>query len=311
MDNSRPAKILLVDDIKTNVNILKLLFKDDYDVSVAHDGESALDQVNLYLPDLILLDIEMPGIDGYEVCRRLKADPHTKKVMVVFITSKDGDENETKGLELGAIDYITKPFRLPIIKARVRNLIGMKKMQDTLENLSSIDGLTGIPNRRYFEQTLHQEWRRAIRSKAPLSLIMMDIDYFKKFNDHYGHPSGDECLKSVAKTMSGPPHRSSDFVARYGGEEFVAVLPDTEITGAFTVGERIRQNVRDLQIHHAQSPVDDYVTISAGISSMIPTNNHEPGILIERADKALYLAKKEGRNACRPLTTEEMPIYTK
>lgn len=315
-ENHRPAKILVVDDIKTNVSILKLLFKDDYDVRVAYDGKSALEQVapdqadqtdqpdQPDLPDLILLDIEMPGIDGYEVCRRLKADKHTQKIMVVFITSKDGEEDETKGLELGAIDYITKPFRLPIVKARVKNLIEMKKMQDTLENLSSVDGLTGIHNRRFFEQTLLHEWKRAIRAQAPLSLIMMDIDYFKKFNDHYGHPAGDECLKSVARTISGPPHRSSDFVARYGGEEFVAVLPDTEITGALTVGERIGQNVRALQIPHMQSPVDDYVTISAGIATMIPTNDQGPFILIEAADKALYRAKKEGRNACRTFPAE-------
>jgi len=306
MENPGRGKVLLVDDIKANVNILKANLKMDYDIEVAFDGRTALELALKSPPDLILLDVEMPDIDGYEVCRQLKADKNIEKVPVVFITSKNEEADETKGLSLGAIDYITKPFSIPIVKARVKNLMQMKKQQDILEKLSSIDGLTGIYNRRYFDQTFSYEWQRAIRAKTPLAIIMMDIDFFKMFNDHYGHASGDECLKSVAKTLSEPLNRPQDLVARYGGEEFIALLPDTEIAGALKIGESMRQNVCKLEIPHAQSFVSDYVTISVGLASMIPAKNHEPGFLLEGADKALYMAKKESRNICKTCSVEDM-----
>jgi len=306
MGNPERGKVLLVDDIKANVNILKLNLKKDYDISVAYDGESALEQVVKNPPDLILLDVQMPGIDGYEVCRRLKKDKDTEKIPIVFITTKNEEEDETKGLEIGAIDYITKPFSIPIVKARVKNLMQMKKQQDILERLSLIDGLTGIPNRRYFDQVFLQEWKRAIRAQAPLSVIMIDIDFFKKYNDQYGHPSGDECLKSVGKALSETLHRPQDLVARYGGEEFIALLPDTEIAGAFIIGETMRQNVENLQIPHAQSLAADYVTISAGIASVVPTNVSSSGLLIKDADRVLYKVKKDSRNTCKTFSAEDM-----
>jgi diguanylate cyclase (GGDEF)-like protein len=306
MENPKRGKLLLVDDIKSNVNILKLKLKKEYDIGVAYDGKSAIEQVFKDPPDLILLDVEMPGMDGYEVCRRLKAEKHTENIPIVFITSKTEEEDETKGLELGAIDYITKPFSIPIVKARVKNLMQMKMQQDILENLSLIDGLTGIPNRRYFDQAFQQEWRRAIRTQMPLSVIMMDIDFFKKYNDYYGHPSGDECLRSVARGISQALHRPQDVVARYGGEEFIALLPDTNIAGAFTIGENMRRNVENLEIPHAQSLSADYVTISAGIANIVPKNEYSPALLIEGADKALYKAKKDTRNTCKTCSAEEM-----
>jgi len=280
MKNHSQGKVLVVDDMITNIALLKKNLESDYDIFEAYDGESAIEQVAIDMPDLILLDVQMPGIDGYEVCRRLKADKATQNIPIVFITSKDEEADETKGLELGAIDYITKPFKLPIVKARVKNFLQMKKMQDTLENLSSIDGLTGIPNRRYFDQVLHQEWQRAIRAEKSVSVIMMDIDFFKKYNDHYGHPTGDECLKSVATALSEPLHRPQDIVARYGGEEFVAVLPDTGIAGAFSIGESMRQNVKNLHIPHEQSLAAEFVTISVGIANIVPTNDYVPGNFI-------------------------------
>jgi len=306
MENPGKGKVLLVDDIKANINILKVSLSKDYDISVAYDGESALKQVVKDPPDLILLDVQMPGISGYEVCRRLKEDKDTEKIPIVFVTSKTEEENETKGLELGAIDYITKPFSMPIVKARVKNLMQMKKQQDLLEMLSSVDGLTGIPNRRFFDQMLHKEWQRAIRAKTHLSIIMIDIDFFKKYNDHCGHVSGDECLKSVAKALSEALLRPQDFVARYGGEEFVTVLPDTHIAGALAIGEKMRMSVKGLGIPHSLSPVADVVTISAGIANILPTNGILPGILIEGADKALYKAKKESRDACKACSAEDL-----
>lgn len=299
---------MIVDDIIADVNILKHHLEKEYDITVAFDGESALEKVANGPPDLILLDIRMPGIDGYEVCRRLKADQNTERIPIVFITTRNEDEDEVRGFELGAIDYIAKPFSIPIIKARLKNVLQIKKMEKALENLSSVDGLTGIPNRRSFEQTLEKEWRRAIRAKTPLSVIIMDIDYFKKYNDHYGHPAGDQCLKYVAKVLSESLHRPQDFVSRYGGEEFVVLLPDTVMTGAFTVGDDMRQNVKNLKIPHAQSPVANYITISAGIANIVPTVDLDAGLLIAGADKALYKAKKESRNICRTCSIEDMLV---
>lgn len=310
MKNQRKGKLLLVDDIKANVNILKLNLKKDYDIDVAFDGESALEKVAKNPPDLILLDIQMPGIDGYEVCRRLKKNKNTEKIPIVFITSKNEEEDETKGLELGAIDYIIKPFSMPIVKARVKNLMQMKKQQDILENLSLIDGLTGIPNRRYFDHMLHHEWQRAIRVQTSLALIMIDIDFFKKYNDYYGHVSGDECLKSVAQTLTSSINRSMDFIARYGGEEFAAILPDTSIEGAFNIGESMRQKVRDLRITHKLSLTADCITISLGVANIIPKNDIDPRVLIEGADKALFEAKKHSRNICNVCSAEEMMNLT-
>ncbi len=300
------GRLLLVDDIKANVKILQLNLKKDYDIDVAFDGESALEQVAKNPPDLILLDIQMPGIDGYEVCRRLKHDDNTKKIPIVFITSRNEEEDETKGLELGAIDYIIKPFSMPIVKARVKNLMQMKKQQDILENLSSMDGLTGIPNRRYFDLTLHYEWQRAMRTETPLALIMIDIDFFKKYNDFYGHVSGDECLQSVSQALVSSINRSMDFIARYGGEEFAAILPDTSIQGALMIGEAMRQNVKKLRIAHKQSLTADCITISLGIANIIPQKENGQRVLIEGADKALFEAKKDSRDVCRIFSAEDM-----
>ncbi|RJP86607.1 MAG: diguanylate cyclase [Desulfobacteraceae bacterium] len=306
MKNQGRGKLLLVDDIKANVNILQLNLKTDYHIDVAFDGESALEQVAKNPPDLILLDIQMPGIDGYEVCRRLKNNKNTEKIPIVFITSKNEEEDETKGLELGAIDYIIKPFSMPIVKARVKNLMQMKKQQDILENLSLIDGLTGIPNRRYFDLMLHHEWQRAMRTETALALIMIDIDFFKTYNDYYGHVSGDECLKSVAQALTASINRSMDFIARYGGEEFAVILPGTSIEGALTLGENMRQNVMNLGIAHKQSLAADFITISLGVANIIPKKEYGQRLLIEGADKALYEAKRNSRNICRRCSTEDM-----
>ena len=175
-----------------------------------------------------------------------------------------------------------------------------------LEQLANVDGLTQISNRRYFDQILYHEWKRAIRSKTPLSVVLIDIDFFKKYNDHYGHPAGDECLKSVAKALSKSVRRPQDLVARYGGEEFIALLPDTDIAGAKIIGESMRVSVKNLQIPHEQSLVSEYVTISVGIANISPKNELEPGLLVEGADKALYEAKKASRDTCKTCQVEEM-----
>ncbi len=290
-------KILIVDDVSTNIKILGQAMRQEYDISIGINGQKALEiAVSEHPPDLILLDIMMPGMDGYKVCRRLKNDPKTRDIPVIFITTKDEIEDETKGLGLGAVDYIVKPFRLPIVLARVRTHLILKRKTDLLESLVSIDGLTEIPNRRRFDEMLDHEWRRTMRVAAPLSMIMMDIDFFKNFNDNYGHAVGDECLRKVAHTLEYSIKRASDFVARYGGEEFAAILPETTIEAALTIAERIRSNVENLAIPHAFSHVSEHVTLSLGAATLIPTGAMAPNNLIEAADKALYKAKEAGRN---------------
>ncbi len=290
-------KILIVDDVSTNIKILGQAMRQEYDISIGINGQKALEiAVSEHPPDLILLDIMMPGMDGYEVCQRLKNDPKTRDIPVIFITTKDEIEDETKGLGLGAVDYIVKPFRLPIVLARVRTHLILKRKTDLLESLVSIDGLTEIPNRRRFDEMLDHEWRRTMRVAAPLSMIMMDIDFFKNFNDNYGHAVGDECLRKVAHTLEYSIKRASDFVARYGGEEFAAILPETTIEAALTIAERIRSNVENLAIPHAFSHVSEHVTLSLGAATLIPTGAMAPNNLIEAADKALYKAKEAGRN---------------
>lgn len=225
-----------------------------------------------------------------------------------------GDDRQSFKLAKDDLDKIQRyvnQIAITINNARLfEELNEAKKIAEVankeLEKLANLDGLTQIANRRYFDQILYHEWRRAIRSGTPLSVILMDIDFFKKYNDHYGHPAGDECLKSVAKTLSKSVRRPQDLIARYGGEEFIALLPDTDIAGALKIGESMRQNVKNLQIPHEQSLASGYVTISVGIANIIPTNEYRPGLLIDWADKALYKVKKESRDACKTCGIEEM-----
>ena len=295
MAEPRP-KILVVDDIPSNVHVLSRILKDDYDIYFATDGMKALDLVQARLPDLVLLDIMMPGMDGYEVCRRIKTDPTTRDIPVIFISAKSEVEDETYGLEVGAIDFITKPISPPIVKARVRNHLLLKRQADLLRALSFIDGLTGIANRRRFDEVLLREWRRCARSHLPLSLIMLDVDHFKAYNDHYGHQAGDECLRSVATLLDEQMKRPGDLVARYGGEEFICLLPETDVDGATSVAERLREAVVGQQLPHALSPVGGHVTISLGVASAMPLGEAPPDGLTQLADRLLYEAKRAGRN---------------
>jgi diguanylate cyclase (GGDEF)-like protein len=290
------CKVLLVDDIKANINILMKTLKGEYDIDYMTDGESALKYVESSPPDLILLDILMPGMDGYEVSKRLSDSERTKNIPIIFITSKNGEEDESKGLELGAVDYIAKPFSRAIVRARVKNHLILKKQRDFLENLSNLDGLTGIPNRRSFDQAFDNEWRRTARSHTPISLIMMDIDFFKKYNDTYGHVAGDDCLKQVAQALASSIKRPQDFIARYGGEEFVALLPETDSAGALAVANIIQDNIGSLDIQHSSSTVNGRITISQGAATIIPTLGITSSLVLEAADKALYKAKEKGRN---------------
>ena len=297
MDSDRSRQsVLIVDDAPINLKVLEKMLTPDYEVLQASGGEEALDIACREEPDLILLDIMMPGMDGYSVCRRLKEIPNTRNIPVIFITARAQPDDEVKGLELGAIDYITKPFRPSIVKARVKTQIDLKRKVDRLERMVSLDGLTGIPNRRRFDQIMELEWRRGMRTHTPLSVIMMDIDFFKQFNDYYGHAVGDECLRIVAKAICGELKRPGDFTARYGGEEFVALLSNTNLHGAIHLAEAIRTRIGTLDVHCPRSSFCVKVTLSLGVACAVPNLDLTPDELIAAADAMLYTAKKEGRN---------------
>lgn len=299
INNDFKQSILIVDDIPTNIKVLGESLKSNYQVRIATNGFKAVEiAMSKNPPDLILLDIMMPGMSGYQVCEKLKGTKQTQNIPIIFITAMDDEKDETKGLELGAVDYITKPFSLPIVKARVNTHLELKRKRDMLENLSTVDALTEIPNRRRFDEYYNAEWKRSVRDSSQLSVIMIDIDFFKLYNDNYGHSEGDTCLKQVARCLSEMLHRPADLLARYGGEEFICILPTTDISGAIKIAEEMRKKVESLKLPHEHSLVNKFITISIGVSSVLPVETMESQLLVRDADKYLYLAKEQGRNRC-------------
>jgi diguanylate cyclase (GGDEF)-like protein len=293
---TRPL-VLAIDDIAANLDVLVAhLGGESLQLMVALSGEDGLTLAREHLPDLILLDIMMPGMDGYEVCRQLKANTATRDIPVIFVSAMDDDINMETGLNLGAIDYISKPFSLPVLKARLRNHLALKQKNDELAKQAFSDELTGLVNRRHFNTLFHQEWHRGRRNKSPLSLIMIDVDHFKNFNDHYGHPQGDRCLQSVATVLRNGLRQPIDVAARFGGEEFMVLLPDTAADGALEVAERLRTQLLALEIPHCRSATHHCVTISLGVFTCIPHPQFDEQVLLQAVDQQLYKAKQQGRN---------------
>jgi len=296
--DKRPC-LLVVDDQPINIQALYRIFAPDHRVLMATDGVKALALCRTDPPDLLLLDVVMPGMDGHEVCMRLQADEATRNIPVIFVTSHTDAQEETRGLELGAVDFIAKPVNPAVVRARVRTHLTLKAQSDLLRRMVFLDGLTGVANRRCFDERLGTEWRRATRAGLPLSLLMVDVDHFKRFNDRYGHQAGDECLRQVAQAIQGGLLRPGDLAARYGGEEFACILPATDFDGALALGVGIEQRVRGLEIGHADSDVAGAVTISIGVATRLPGPEGEPEGLLALADAQLYRAKHGGRGrAC-------------
>ena len=288
--------LLIVDDEKQNRALLTELLQEEYRIILAKDGRQALDRAREHNPDLILLDVLMPEMDGYTVIRELKNDDKTRNIPVIFITALDSAGDEERGLELGAVDYISKPFTPAIVRVRIRNHLQSVHQRRLLEQMAMLDSLTGIPNRRRFNEVLEQEWRRCMRDSVPLSLIVVDVDHFKAFNDCYGHTAGDEVLRRIASTLQTSVRRPGDFVARYGGEEFVMLLPGIDSEGARLLAEHTRADIEAEHIPHAVSDAAPWITISLGGATRIPQEKGDIAELFCLADTWLYEAKHGGRN---------------
>jgi diguanylate cyclase (GGDEF)-like protein len=299
--NPRP-QLLIVDDQPLNIRLFHEIFHADHEVFFATSGEDALEFCRNKVPDLILLDVIMPGLNGYEVCRRLKQDERTREIPVIFVTAQSDATEEEDGLAAGAVDFIAKSASANVMRARVGTLLTLKRQSDLLRQMARVDALTGLANRRHFDETLNSEWRRCTRSGTPLSLMLIDLDHFKLFNDHYGHQAGDSCLQQVAACLKAGFARSHDLVARYGGEEFVCVMPETSLEGAEAKAQGLEKAVRALRIPHDKSPVaGGIVTISLGVAVAMPNVGEECATLILCADRSLYMAKDAGRGQVRTL----------
>jgi diguanylate cyclase (GGDEF)-like protein len=296
MEFKKPT-ILVVDDMTTTLLLLHDLLKDTYEVKIAKSGTKALEILESPNDiDLILLDIEMPDINGYDVCKRIKNNETIKNIPIIFITGRTSQEDEEYGLNLGAIDYITKPFNKAIVKLRIKNYLNLKIKNDMLEKLSMYDGLTNIRNRRFFDETFEKTFNEIKRDKKSLAVLMIDIDFFKPYNDNYGHGQGDETLRKVAKALEKTIKRASDFVARYGGEEFVILLKDINKDGVEAVANNLLNAVRELKITHEFSKIENYVTVSIGASFYNSSSDITKLELLLKADETLYNVKNSGRN---------------
>ncbi len=284
VDRDEQVEAYLLDALKT-----------DYQVNFELSGKGGLEFAHRYQPDLILLDAMMPDMDGFSVCTELRAHAETSAIPIIFVTARESPEDEARALEIGASDFMAKPVNLAVLCARVRTQLTLKRHCDMLRSLTLTDPLTGILNRRAFDQTIVKQWRRCGASQKPLSMILADLDHFKAFNDVYGHPAGDDCLRAVAKVFGQAAQRPQDLVARYGGEEFVILLPELDLPGAEIVAGRVILGLKALNMDHAASDTASRVTASLGVASIVPALQ-APEILLSTADTFLYRAKDRGRD---------------
>ncbi|MCG8685041.1 MAG: diguanylate cyclase [Desulfobacterales bacterium] len=318
--------VLIVDDRPENLLTLEqVLESPEMDVIRAESGHEALEKTLDYEFALILLDVQMPVMDGYETATLLRGNKRTKNIPIIFVTAANKEEAHVfRGYGSGAVDYLFKPLATDVLTSKVKIFLELHNQRQLLEEktkeldakvaeletlkqeleesneklrqLSSLDGLTDLPNRRFFDETLVREWQRGRRRKTPLTLIIADIDHFKAYNDAYGHVIGDDCLKKVAMGLNKSILRDVDTIARYGGEEFAAILPETDKEGGLLIANRMLENIEKLNITHEHAPTANHVTVSLGLSTIIPSENTNATQLIQSADRALYRAKASGRN---------------
>jgi diguanylate cyclase (GGDEF)-like protein len=291
----RPC-VLLVDDQPLHLQVLHQALVADCQTLAATGGAQALDVAREHRPDLILLDIEMPVMDGFSTLKALRADPVTRDIPVVFVTGHNDPDTEVEGLNSGGVDFVSKPVHPTVLRARVYNQLRLKFFADMWREWVFVDGLTGAFNRRYFDEHLLVAFDRARRGNTPLSVVMVDVDAFKAYNDHFGHQAGDDVLRHVVPALRSGLRRPGDVVTRYGGEEFACLLPDTDASAALHVGELLRAAVEQLHIPHVPGGPFDVVTISVGVATRAPSDWGTALTLVERADQALYQAKRQGRN---------------
>jgi diguanylate cyclase (GGDEF)-like protein len=304
-------KVLIVDDSPTIRAALRGLVEQmGHSVIDAEDGSKALVIYREDRPDLVLIDVVMPVMDGYDAAREMRQIRPDEWVPIIFLSSKEADQDLDRAIEAGGDDYLVKPVSFVVLNAKIRALQRIEstrvKLLETsrelaaanreLENLSRQDGLTGIANRRYFDSYLLTEMKRASRERQPLALILADVDYFKAYNDYYGHQAGDDCLRQVATALKSVGKRPADLAVRYGGEEFAIVLPGTSLEGGVDVAKSLARAIEAMSIAHVRSGVGDKLSLSQGIASLVPANDTKPESIIELADQALYQAKQQGRN---------------
>jgi len=289
--NLKPTRVLIVDDRPANVRALAEALGSDHEVLVAPSASRALELAPS--ADLVLLDIRMPDMDGLEVCRRLKAGEATRAIPVIFVTGLEQTEDETQGFEAGAVDYIVKPINPAIVRARVRTHLELKAARDLLERMATQDALTGIANRRRFDEAAGEEWRRSMRFSQVLTLAFADIDHFKAFNDRHGHGGGDACLRLVAEALQRLCRRPGELVARYGGEEFVFLLPDVDPESARRFVARVLAAVQSVEVEGLAGP--GALSVSVGAVTLIPSPLNSLEEAVRNADQGLYKAKQNGR----------------
>jgi diguanylate cyclase (GGDEF)-like protein len=292
----QPDAILIIDDDPGTIRMLSAIVQGEAETLFSTDGVAGLALARARRPLLILLDVEMAGMDGYEVCRRLKADPACAEIAVIFVTAHHSMDSEVRALEAGAVDFITKPLNPPVVLARVRTHMRLQRHGMALEQLTRRDTLTGLFNRRHFLQVAEIELARLRRQELPLALAFIDIDYFKLYNDGYGHQAGDTCLVEVAHELAASARRPSECVARFGGEEFVALLPYCDATQARDFGAWCCTRISARALPHIYQPGGKTVSISIGLTALVPQEHTSVASMLYTADRALYLAKEAGRN---------------
>ncbi|WP_088330011.1 diguanylate cyclase [Lacimicrobium sp. SS2-24] len=307
-------QILIIDDETDNLMILSDILRNQADILLAKNAQQGIRKATELKPDLILLDVVMPGMDGFEVMTMLQRDPATSDIPVIFITALGDIQHEERGFQLGACDYIQKPFHTTIVLARIRLHLELVRQRRMLEQLANIDPLTGIANRRRYEDVLKKAWRVALRRQNPLSLVLVDIDNFKHYNDHFGHAAGDRVLQKVAGTLNERLQRPGDLVARFGGEEFIILLPDNPKQGAIDVMEHCRQAIEKMPLDEFNHADIGNITVSIGGYTCHPEVDINPQDAIKMADDMLYMAKHKGKNRilwfCDNQGISELPLNT-